>query len=137
MFLIVDDHADTCRALKRLLIRSGYSAECVNGGDEALFFLKTNHPRLIVLDEMMPNMSGMDLLRHLKVDPHLRDLRVVFYSASADPQKRDAAIRMGAVDWLTKGATNWPELLETLRKYYHSNPNCGSDFSSGASHGAH
>src|SRR3954451_22043552 len=102
MFLIVDDHTDTCRALKRLLTRSGYSAECVHDGSEALVFLKTNHPRLIVLDEMMPNMSGMDLLRVMKTDPHLRDLRVIFYSASTDPATRAAAIKLGAVDWLTK-----------------------------------
>src|SRR5690349_1606412 len=119
MFLIVDDHQDTCRALKRLLMRSGYDAECVYDGSEALLFLKSKRPRLIVLDEMMPNMSGMDVLKELKADPSLKDLRVVFYSASTDPEKRANAMRMGATDWLTKGTTNWPELLKLLAHHYH------------------
>jgi CheY-like chemotaxis protein len=122
MFLIVDDHADTCRALKRLLNRSGFPAECASGGEEALTFLKSHRPKLIVLDEMMPQMSGMDVLRQMRADPQMKDLQVVFYSASTDPEKRQQAIQMGAVDWLTKGATNWPDLLGKLAQYYHDTP---------------
>src|SRR5437763_1707134 len=79
MILLVDDLADSCRALVRLLKLSGYQAECVSSGDQALAVMKAIKPQLVVLDEMMPGKSGIDVLRELKSRPELADVPVLFY----------------------------------------------------------
>jgi CheY-like chemotaxis protein len=119
MILVVDDLPDTCRVLVRLLRISGYQAECVSSGDQALAVMKAIKPQLVVLDEMMPGKSGMDVLKELKAKPELSDVPVLFYSASYDPHKAEEARQAGAVDWLVKGSTQWTELLGKISTLAH------------------
>lgn len=106
MILIVDDHVDGAIALCRLLKHSGYPCEWVPGGAEALARLRT-HPRdqplLVILDEMMPGMTGVEVLEQVRSDPNLAHVAVLMFSADTDPRKRDAATALGALDWLLKG----------------------------------
>ena len=111
MVLVVDDLPDSCRALVHLLKMSGYQAECVSSGEQALAVMKMLKPQLIVMDESMPGKSGIEVLRELKSKPELADVPVLFYSANSDSAKVEQARRLGAVDWLVKGSTDWTELL--------------------------
>src|SRR5687767_12792727 len=71
MILIVDDHPDTCGFLVRLLGKRGYAATCAASGEAALAALAGVRPSLIVLDYMMPGMSGLDVLRRIRSDAAL------------------------------------------------------------------
>ena len=117
MILVVDDLPDTCRVLVRLLQISGYQAEHVSSGEQALAVMKAVRPQLVVLDEMMPGKSGMELLKELKAKPELADVPVLFYSASYDAEKAQQARELGAVDWLIKGSTEWTELLGKISTF--------------------
>ena len=116
MILIVDDHQDSCDVLARLLKLAGHTdVNCVYSGEDALDYLRTaGKPDVMVLDYMMPGMTGLDVLRKLRAEPDLRDVPVVFYSADTTGQAAHSARMLGAKAWMTKGGMEWPELIHTI-----------------------
>ena len=85
--LIVDDDAD-CRILvRKILTDKGYSVAQCSNGLEALDYLQTNRPDLLILDIMMPRMSGYDLATHLKQDEIRSVIPIIFLSAKNSPQE--------------------------------------------------
>ena len=113
MILIVDDHKDNAELLQRLLRSKGYAAACAFCGADALAYLHTTPaaPNLVILDDMMPDQSGLDVLRCLRCDARLAELPVLFFSASADPVRLREAEGLGARGWLVKGSDTWETLL--------------------------
>lgn len=89
-------------AMSRLLQRVGYTAVCMSSGKEALHVLKELRFDLVILDWMMPEMDGLQVLRRLRDDPVTRDLRVMMYSAAADESMEQEAARLGAIDCVLK-----------------------------------
>jgi CheY-like chemotaxis protein len=85
--LVVDDDADCREMLSDLLSKAGYSVACAENGREALDFINTSTPSLMILDLMMPVMSGWELLARQKFDPRLESLPVVVVSASGLSQE--------------------------------------------------
>jgi CheY-like chemotaxis protein len=114
MILIVDDHPQTCAPLQRLLEASGFKAQCVGSGGEALRWINTLKPSLMILDESMPEMTGLELLRTMRQDPARRDIPVIMLSAVTDQQKQAEARELGAVQWLHKGDADWLEVLGSV-----------------------
>jgi CheY-like chemotaxis protein len=88
--LVVDDDADCREMLSDLLSREGYTVACAENGREALDYISSSTPSLIILDLMMPVMSGWELLARQKVDPRLESLPVVVVSASGLAQDIEA-----------------------------------------------
>jgi CheY-like chemotaxis protein len=117
VILIVDDHTDTTHPLRLLLKRYGYDAESVNSGDEALRRMRTHKPQLVLLDVMMPGMSGMEVLRTVKADPALRDIPILMYSAGINIAFKEEARRLGAREWLTKGQIKWKDLVKHVETH--------------------
>jgi CheY-like chemotaxis protein len=115
--LVVDDHPDTCRLLVKLLTIIGCPAVCVESGRAALEFVKATRPSLIILDVMMPDVSGLDVLRELKSDPAFRDVPVIMHSARDDAVTRAIALRDGAQGYLTKTNLGYSELRELVERY--------------------
>ncbi|MDB5296638.1 MAG: hypothetical protein JWO31_2621 [Phycisphaerales bacterium] len=116
MILIVDDHPDSCDVLRRLLVLSGHrDVACVYSGEDALDYVRSSHkPTVMVLDYMMPGMTGLDVLRELRAHPEFGDVAVVFYSADVTGRAASAARMLGAKAWMTKGGVAWPDLLDTI-----------------------
>src|SRR5437660_9494842 len=100
MILIVDDHRDSCDVLQRLLARRGLQAQCATSAREARRAMKQLLPDLVVLDDMMPDESGLALLQEMKHDPAMAGVKVLFYSAIFDYERQREAQRLGAKDWL-------------------------------------
>ncbi len=78
--LIVDDEDNVRNLLKNMLKEEGFKVKTVTSGQECLDFLKTERPDLIVMDQMMPNMSGIDTLLEIKQNPKTTDIKVLFLS---------------------------------------------------------
>ena len=116
MILIVDDHIDTCRALLELLKRQGIPSECVEDPRAALRVAEALRPDLIVLDQMMPGMTGTDLLKAIRGVAALASIPAIFYSAA--DTGREEALRLGALDWLSKGGTTWRDLQSRIIAVY-------------------
>jgi CheY-like chemotaxis protein len=124
VILIVDDYQDGAEALCRVLMRKGYPCQWVPGGREALAMIRAHPPEqplLIVLDEMMPDISGMEVLREVRRDPKIANTTIIFHSAGFDTAKRDEAMTLGVVAWLLKGGTWALELngpVDTISQWY-------------------
>lgn len=106
MIIVVDDFADGGKALCLLLQGRGCPSQWVSSGADALAFMRAyprEQPLLVVLDDMMPHMRGVEVLRIIRSDPQLKTTTVIMYSAGFDLEKRDEALALGAAAWILKG----------------------------------
>ena len=112
--LVVDDHADTANLMARLLRREGHIAYDVPSGEEALAVLSSVCFDLIILDYMMPDMSGGDVLNALRSSPQsrMRDQPVAMYSADPGVTQRG----LDAQEFIRKG-TPWKDVYARLSPY--------------------
>ena len=114
--LVVDDDFDTCRVLGRLLRAHGHATACCPDGAAALAHLAGHVPALVLLDLMMPGLSGLDVLRRIRGDDRLAGVAVVLYTAAADPNlARDGRVA-GATDVVLKTG-GWADLYPRLEPY--------------------
>lgn len=100
--LIVDDEPFCSGPMQRRLERAGYMALVANSGQNALEQLRSTKVDLILLDVVMPAMSGPQLLAQLKLDSVLRDIPVVMLSAMDDEVSLVRCIELGAEDYMIK-----------------------------------
>lgn len=97
--LIVDDDYDTRTVVKTILTGSGFSVEDAAGGKQALELLKTYKPDLILLDIMMPEMSGYDVVVHLKQKPETQNIPIIMLTAKGEPEDLIVGYKDYAVDY--------------------------------------
>lgn len=102
--LVVDDNADNRDLLARRLERQGHIVSLAEDGCQALTMMRSATPQfdLVLLDIMMPNMNGYEVLEHLKADLKLRHIPVIVISALDDIQSVIKCIELGAEDYLSK-----------------------------------
>lgn len=98
--ILICEDDDNLRQLIRVVIGSGYRIVEAGDGDEALALASEHRPDLIVLDLMMPRMSGLDVLRSLRSDVSVDGTHIVVMSAWPDSQ--EAALEAGADKFLQK-----------------------------------
>jgi DNA-binding NtrC family response regulator len=98
--LIVDDELSNRRILEQVLSRAGYSVEAADAGSRALNQLDAFRPDLIILDYMMPDLTGMDVLRELRKRED--DTPVIMITAYGTIERAVEAIQEGAYDFITR-----------------------------------
>ncbi|MBN1203066.1 MAG: response regulator [Anaerolineae bacterium] len=103
--LIVDDDPLLCSLLKMTLVREGYQTDTVYSGQAALDYLAGRTVDLVLLDIMMADLNGFDVLRHLKANPESSETPVVFLTARVDAISQKTGMDIGAVEYLTKPIT--------------------------------
>jgi len=84
--LVCDDDADTITVVRTILTNRGYTVIDASNGEEALEKLKSFTPDLIVLDIMMPGMSGYDVVIHLKQKPATQNIPIIMLTAKSEPE---------------------------------------------------
>ena len=117
--LIVDDDPAIRLLLENLLGGAGYRTKAVTGGQEALDFITGAAPDVIVLDLMMPEMDGWQVLKELMSRERTRRIPVIIYSAVPDPEISQLAFERGAKDFWLKGKINFPEMVNRLQTILH------------------
>ena len=100
--LIVDDVPDNLEILARLLVRRGYEIQQAADGPSALVTVRDFKPDLILLDILMPEMSGYEVCDRLKADKQTCDIPVIFLSALSDTSDQIKAFESGGADYITK-----------------------------------
>jgi class 3 adenylate cyclase/CheY-like chemotaxis protein len=111
--LVVDDIPQNVKLLADVLTVKGYEVVTAACGTEALARIKSDKPDLLLLDIMMPDMTGYEVCQIIRADPSIRVLPVVLVTA-LDPSERLKGLQAGADDFLTK-PINQPELLARVR----------------------
>jgi len=101
MILVVDDHPGNVQILYEIL-QNDYDVCMATGGEAALAFCQRRLPDLILLDVVMPEMSGYELCDHLKRNELTQDIPVIFVTASNDPIEEVQGLDRGAVDFISK-----------------------------------
>lgn len=100
--LVVEDERDISALVAYHLAREGYRVRTAEGGPEALEAMASERPDLIVLDLMLPGLSGYEVLGEMRRRPELVDVPVVLLTARRDEADRVKGFELGADDYLTK-----------------------------------
>lgn len=100
--LVVDDNDSNRDLVARRLARDGHAVETAGGGAEALSLLEDRDFDLILLDILMPDMSGYEVLARLKADPAMHEIPVIMISALDEVDSIVRCIEAGAVDYMPK-----------------------------------
>jgi len=100
--LVVDDSTTNVVLIEAILAGKGYRIETAMNVRDAIQCLEKNLPDLILLDLLMPKISGFEFLEQLREDERTRNMPVIVISAISDEEKRERTFRLGAVDYLTK-----------------------------------
>ena len=100
--LVVDDEPDIIALVAYHLARSGYRVSTASTGPEALNAARDEHPALIILDLMLPELSGFQVLERLREDRALTDTPVLMLTARREEHDRVQGLSLGADDYLVK-----------------------------------
>ena len=100
--LVVDDEADIVALVAYHLAKAGYRVATASSGNDALDQARRERPSLIVLDLMLPGISGFDVLEQLRAEEHTRDVAVLMLTARREEPDRIRGLSLGADDYLTK-----------------------------------
>lgn len=102
LILVVDDEENILRLLEHNLTREGYRVTGVTGGREAVKAAREEKPDLIILDIMLPEMDGYDVLRALKAGRETSAIPVIMLSAKDEVLDRVLGLELGADDYVSK-----------------------------------
>ena len=100
--IIVEDEPDTAEMFAEMMRLSGYHVLKSYGGTPAIALISHEIPDVVVLDVMMPDLSGLEVLRHLRRDPRLEKIPVIAVSAKSLPSDVKNGLDAGANKYLTK-----------------------------------
>jgi len=112
--LVVDDDPINRDFFQLMLSKLGFTVEEAGDGIEALGKLKKFHPDLILVDNIMPRMTGFELTKTLKEDPKFREIPIIMFSALDDVQDKLTGFELGVDDYITK-PFNFSEVLARIK----------------------
>ena len=98
--LLIDDEAESCKALSLLLQRSGYTIKSCLSGEQALEILKFQFFDLVISDLLLPGVNGIDILKHIKENSP--ETSVILITGNASAETAVEAMKEGALDYITK-----------------------------------
>jgi DNA-binding response OmpR family regulator len=120
--LIADDNPQGVELLEAYLSTAEYEIQTAADGEETLLKVKEWQPDLILLDIMMPKISGFEVCKRLRADPATRDTGILMITALDQPSDVERAVEAGTDDFLTK-PINKTELLLRVRSILKSRLN--------------
>lgn len=121
--LLVDDEVDVLEFLSYNLKREGYNVFKAKNGHKGLEIARQQHPHLVILDVMMPEMDGFETCRAMRAIPELKASLIVFLTARGEDYSQIAGFKAGADDYITKPVE--PNVFTSrikalLRRYNHN-----------------
>ncbi|NCU49907.1 MAG: phosphate regulon transcriptional regulatory protein PhoB [Candidatus Fonsibacter ubiquis] len=109
--LLVEDEKSITTLIKYNLEKEGFKVYCSETGEDALKIIKEKIPDLVILDWMLPDTSGIDICRQIKVDKKLKNIPVLILTAKGEPDDKIKGLEVGADDYVTKPFNNKELLL--------------------------
>ena len=114
--VIIDNNRDVCRIYEDTLNSSGYQAVAIYDEEKALETINRELPQLVLLDILMPKISGLHILDMICKDHHTCSVDVIILTEVSDSNIREKAMAHGAKDYIIKSETNMEELLKRIDK---------------------
>jgi len=108
--LVVEDEDNIATALEFLITREGYGHDRVATGSAAMRRIRDMHPDLVLLDVMLPEVSGYEICQSIRLDPTLADIKVLMMTARGSAMERKRGLELGADGFISK-----PFELQDLR----------------------
>jgi len=115
--LIVEDELVLLELLTGKLEFEGYTTISAKNGEEGLQKIRSERPDLVLMDIVMPKMTGFDVLREIAKDDSLKEIPIIIISNSGQPSELEEAVKLGAKDYLIKAEFNPQEVIEKMKKY--------------------
>ena len=112
--LLIEDEPNIIEAVSFILSRDGWKVDTHSNGQSAVETIRAKQPDLVILDVMLPGMSGYDILKILRSDVATRELPVLMLTARGQTKDREMAERFGVSQFMTKPFSN-AELLDAVR----------------------
>ena len=100
--LVIEDEANILLSLRFVLEQAGYEVRTAASGREGLAELQRQRPDLLILDLMLPDVSGYELCQQVRADQELADIPVLVLTARAQQTERLKGIEVGATEYVTK-----------------------------------
>jgi len=114
--LCVEDEPEMIDLIRLILSRRGFETTGANGGKEGLEIIRRDHPDLVLLDLMMPDIDGWEVYQQMKSDPATKDIPVIVVTAKAQSIDKVLGLQIAKVDdYITKPFSP-KELLESVDK---------------------
>src|SRR5262245_29536836 len=112
--LVADDDLDSLKLIGLMLQRKGYEVIAANTGAQALAKAASERPDLVILDVMMPDLSGYEVCRQMRTTPETQGIPIIMFTAKTMIDDKVAGFEAGADDYLTK-PTHPEELASRVR----------------------
>ena len=100
--LVIDDSTTNQVLMEALLQEEGFITESASSASEAYAIIQKRKPKLILLDLLMPQISGIECLKQIKSSKETADIPVVIITAVLSPEYKEACYKLGAIDYYTK-----------------------------------
>ncbi|SDJ05880.1 response regulator transcription factor [Aliiruegeria lutimaris] len=112
--LIVEDEDNIALALSHVLGREGWTVERVADGDAGLAAVRDLHPDLVLLDVMLPGMTGYEVCQAVRLEPELAEVKILMMTARGNAMERRKGLALGADGFIAK-PFDLSDLLEQAR----------------------
>lgn len=122
--LVVEDEDNIALALDLVMTREGYTHERVANGAEALGRIRSMHPDLVLLDVMLPEVSGYEICQGVRMDPSLSDIKILMMTARGAAVERRKGLALGADGFISK-PFGLRELRAEVRRLVEGEPEGG------------
>ena len=113
--LLIEDEANIAEAIRFLLTRDGWQVRVLDKGGSAVATVTEYQPHLVVLDLMLPDISGLEILGALRANPVTATLPILMLTAKGQDRDREAAMRAGVSAFMTKPFAN-ADIRATVRQ---------------------
>jgi DNA-binding response OmpR family regulator len=118
--LLVEDDQDQIMLYCAKFEIEGLHAIPASTAEDALKLAKSEHPDVILLDVMLGNDNGLDIMKRFQADLEIKGIPVIFFSNYTKNEAKEAAIKMGAVDFVIKSDTVPREMVERIKNYFRN-----------------
>ncbi len=113
--LVIEDDAFLRGLMVRKIVEEGFNASEAETGEQGTEKAKKEKPDLILLDLMLPDISGFDVLKRLKEDQSAKSIPVIILSNLAAPEEIENGLKIGATDYLVKAHLTPREIIEKVK----------------------
>jgi len=116
LILLVEDDEKSRNLFKDLLEVKGYQVLDTDKGKDALLLLQSNKPSLVLMDILLPDTNGLEIIKLIKANADMKDIPIIALTALAMKEDREKCLQAGCIDYISKPVSIM-QLLDKIEKY--------------------